>query len=74
MDLSKYMDRELKGAIRTVRVNQGKAKDSGNIYYYIELGFNNGFTKRVFLSSDESFAWCNAFDLLETENVIQNEF
>lgn len=74
MDLSKYLDRELIGAIRSMRVQQGKAKDSGNTYYYIELFFNNGYNKRLFLTSDEIFAWCNAFEMLETNKVIDNEF
>lgn len=72
--LSKYLDRDLRGAIRSMRVQQGKAKDSGNVYYYIELIFNNGYNKRLFLSSDETFAWCNAFEMLETNKVIDNEF
>lgn len=72
--LSKYLDRDLRGAIRSMRVQQGKAKDSGNVYYYIELIFNNGYNKRLFLSSDETFAWCNAFEMLETNKFIDNEF
>lgn len=72
--LSKYLDRDLRGAIRSMRVQQGKAKDSGNVYYYIELIFNNGYNKRLFLSSDETFAWCNAFEMLEINKVIDNEF
>lgn len=73
-DLQKYLNRELKGAIRSVTVGQGKAKDSGNTYYYIQLSFVNGYDKRIFLNSEESFAWCNAFEQLETEQQISAEF
>lgn len=74
MDLQQYLDQELKGAIRSVRVQQGKAKDSGNIYYYVQLIFINGYEKRIFLNNDESFAWINAFQQLESERQLTNEY
>lgn len=74
MDLQKYQDQELKGVIRSLRVMQGKAKDSGNIYYYIQMVFVNGYEKRIFLNNDETFAWVNAFDVLEQDRQLVNEY
>lgn len=64
--LAKYHNRDLRGAIQGLTVIQGTAKDSGNIYYAIELTFINGYKKRIFLRSDEQFAWVNAFEMAET--------
>lgn len=66
--LSKYLNQSLVGAIHDVRVIQGTAKETGNLYYCIELTFINGFQKRLFLKQDEQFAWCNAFDLLNEDD------
>lgn len=72
-NLAKFMGRkDLKNAITSVEVVQGTAKDSGNIYYAIELKFVNGYTKRMFLRSDESFAWANAFDLIDVQRVVDS--
>lgn len=72
--LAKYMNKNLKDVICDLQVAQGTAKDSGNIYYCIEISFINGYKKRLFLKSDEQFAWSNAFDMLETNNVIDSNF
>lgn len=72
--LQNYFNKELKDAIQSVQVVQGTAKDSGNIYYAIEITFINNYKKRLFLRSDEQFAWCNAFDMIESNQVIQNNF
>ena len=67
-ELQKYIGKSnLKGAIASLDVVQGTAKESGNIYYAVELTFINGYKKRMFLRSDEAFAWCNAFQQLETQ-------
>ena len=50
--LQKYMGRNLKNIINDIQVVQGTAKDSGNLYYAIELSFVNGYKKRLFLKSD----------------------
>lgn len=62
--MSKYLNKDLTAAIAMLRVSQGTAKETGNLYYFVELEFINGFKKRIFLKSDEQFAWCNAFDVL----------
>lgn len=72
--LQKYHNRDLRGAVQGLTVVQGTAKESGNIYYCIEITFINGFKKRIFLRSDEQFAWCNAFEMLETNNSLDSEF
>lgn len=72
--LSKYINKDLKGVIADLQVVQGTAKDSGNIYYAIEISFINGYKKRLFLRSDEQFAWTNAFDQLLTQKQVEAEF
>lgn len=72
--LAEYLNIEIKGIIKSVRVVQGTAKDSGNVYYAIELQFINGYSKRLFLRSDEQFAWVNAIEMLKTNAIIDNEF
>lgn len=64
--LAKYINQNLKDIISGIQVVQGTAKDSGNIYYCIELNFINGYSKRLFLRNEEQFAWVNA---IETLNV-----
>lgn len=68
--LSNYLNKDLKGVISNLQVVQGTAKDSGNIYYAIEISFINGYKKRLYLRSDEQFAWTNAFDQFLTEKQI----
>lgn len=72
--LSKYMGKNLKDIITDVQVVQGTAKDSGNIYYAIEISFINGYKKRLFLKNEEQFAWTNAIDQLETQIQINKNF
>lgn len=72
--LVRYLGKELKGAISSLKVVQGTARDSGNTYYAIELAFINGYTKRIFLRSDEQFAWTNAFEQLETQKQVDANF
>ena len=62
--LAKYMGQNLKGIISSINVVQGTAKDSGNTYYCIEMGFINGYKKRLYLRAEEQFAWVNAFETL----------
>lgn len=72
--LSKYLNKDLKGAIKSLTVVQGTAKDSGNVYYAIEIEFINSYKKRLFLRNDEAFAWCNAFDLIDMDKVVESAF
>lgn len=72
--LAKYLNKDLRGIISGLSVVQGTAKDSGNIYYAIELSFINGFKKRLFLQQAEQFAWTNAFEQLETQQQIDRTF
>lgn len=72
--LAEYQNQNLKGIIKSVQVVQGIAKDSGNTYYAIELQFINGYSKRLFLRSDEQFAWVNAIELLDVDKTINEQF
>lgn len=69
--LARFHNRDLRKSLASLTVVQGTAKDSGNVYYAIELGFINGYKKRIFLRSDEQFAWVNAFEQAETEEQIE---
>lgn len=72
--MSKYLNKDLKKVLSSMEVVQGTAKDSGNLYYAIELTFINGYKKRLFLRSDEQFAWTNAFDMLEAQSLVEAAF
>lgn len=71
--LSKYHNRDLTKSINNLTVVQGTSKE-GNVYFAIEITFINGYKKRIFLRSDEQFAWCNAFDMIDANKVIESEF
>ena len=73
-NLAKYLGQDLKGIISKIEVVQGTAKDSGNIYYAIELSFINGYKKRLFLKNEEQFCWANAIDILTTQKQIDSQF
>lgn len=60
MDLQQYKDEEIMDIISSVKIKEGKSKDSGNIYYYVNITFVNGYEKRLFLNNDERFAWLDA--------------
>lgn len=71
--LAHYINKNnLKGAIAELNVVQGTAKDSGNIYYCLEIKLINGFSHRLFLRDAQSFGWCNAFDMIDTDDMINN--
>lgn len=72
--LQKYLGKELKGAISSIQVAQGTAKETGNIYYAIDITFINGYKKRMFVSNAEQFAWVNAFDQLDTQVQVNANF
>ena len=72
--LAKYLDKDIKNIISNVHVVQGTAKDSGNIYYAIEMNFINGYSSRIFLRGAEAFAWVNAIETLMTQKDIDNQF
>lgn len=74
MGIEKFKDQELKDVVRSIRVYEGRAKDSGNVYYALDLHLTNGYTKRLFLNNEESFAWINALELLDTDKQIQGVF
>lgn len=74
MDLQKYLNKDLKAAISKVEVIQGTAKDSGNVYYAVEITFINGYSQRIFLRGAEQFAWTSAFDLIQTQQQIDRAF
>ena len=72
--LAAYMGRNLKDSIANVEVCQGTAKDSGNIYYYVQITFINGYPKRLYLQSAEAFAFTNAFEMIQTNSELDSNF
>ena len=72
--LAKYLNKDLRSAISGLTVVQGTAKDSGNVYYCVELSFINGYVKRIFLRNDEAFAWANAFELVQAQQQVDVRF
>lgn len=69
--LQKYFGRDdLKKSIASLEVIQGKAKDSGNIYYALDIKFINGFSKRLFPQDAEKFAITNAFELIPVQEQV----
>lgn len=71
--LAKYLSKEYKGVIQSVQVYNGTSKE-GSPYYAIDIVLCNGYKSRMFLKSAEQFAWTNAFDMIETQKQIDNNF
>lgn len=71
--MSKYLGRELKGAIDSFKVVQGTSKE-GTIYYCLEFKFANGYAQRLFPRDAERFAILNAIDYSETEKHQELDF
>lgn len=72
--LSKYQNKNLYNVIESVKVIQGTAKESGNIYYAIEIALVNGYSFRVYPKEGDRFAWVNAFEYLETNTQLDKAF
>lgn len=72
--LSKYIGKDLKASIANIEVVQGTAKDTGNLYYCLEITLINGHKYRKFMRGAEEFAWTNAFDQLETQKQVDAAF
>ena len=68
--LAQYVGKDVKKIIKKMEIVQRTSKD-GNPYFAIEMTFNNGYTKLLFINAQEQFAWTNAFDLLDTESQIE---
>lgn len=62
-ELQDYLNQDLTDSIKLLTVKQGKSKE-GTDYFYLELTFINGFTKRIFVNSTESFGFINAFQTM----------
>ena len=73
-DLSTYYGRKdlAKRVIESCNIIQGTARDSGSVYYAIEIEFVNGYKKRIFPNEAERFAILNAYDFALTSNQIDN--
>ena len=72
--MDKYLDKESKDMIDSVKLKQGVAKDSGNTYYYLDVHFINGYNTRILAFGDKQFAIQNALDQLETQKQVNSTF
>ena len=72
--MEKYMNKEYKDTIESVKVLSGQAKDSGNTYYYLNIRFINGYEARLYATGDKAFAIQNALDLFESQKTIDSAF
>lgn len=72
--LAKYIGKDLKGSVANIQVVQGTAKDSGNIYYCLEITLINGYKYRKFMRGGEDFAWLNAFEQLDAQVQVNAAF
>lgn len=72
--LQKYIGQELKDSIESVKVLSQTSKE-GTVYYYIGVKFINTYTYRIYPFKEELlFAFANAFDLLNSQKQIENNF
>lgn len=62
--LSDYENINLIESISSLSVKKGKSKE-GTDYFYLDLVFVNGFSKRIFVYQQEMFGFLNAFEQLE---------
>lgn len=60
--MENYIDINIKNTIDSLTVCQGVAKATGNPYFYLDLVFINGYSKRIFLNDDSKFAIQHAID------------
>lgn len=68
--LAPYVGQDVKNIIKKMEIVQRTSKD-GNPYFAIEMTFCNGYTKLLFVNSQELFAWTNALEMLDTEKQIE---
>lgn len=71
-ELAKYLNQEdlFQKVVKACRVVQGTARDSGNVYYCLEIEFVNGFKKRLFPNDAEKFALASAYEYLQTSKQV----
>lgn len=62
--LADYENINLIESISSFVVKKAKSKE-GTEYFYLDLTFCNGFSKRIFINQSDSFGFLNAFDQLE---------
>lgn len=53
---------DISHVISAIQLKEGKARETGNTYYYLEFDFKNGYAERVFISSKNSFGVLNALE------------
>ena len=72
--MEEYLGKEYKGAVSSLQLKQGTAKDSGNPYFYLSIKLINGYETRVFLNDDKKFAIKDAFEQVSTHKAVEDSF
>ena len=67
--LNKYIGRDVKKIVKNVNIVSAVAK-TGNPYTCVDIVLINGYTKRLFLKSEEEFCFTNAIELLDTQTIV----
>lgn len=68
--MEKYMNKNYKDVIDRIEVKSATAKDTGNLYYYLDIHFINGYSSRIYCLGDKQFAIQNALDMFDTQKVV----
>ena len=63
--LKQHLGRDVTSAIQSLEIKEGKAKQTGNPYTFLNLTFVNGYAVRIFLDSGGKFAVSQAITELE---------
>lgn len=67
--LNKYIGRDVKKIVKNIDIVSAVAK-SGSPYTCVDITLINGYTKRLFLKSEEEFCFTNAIEMLDANTII----
>ena len=56
------INQDIKFALDSLVTGEGISKGSNNPYFFLDLKFKNGYSKRVFLNSESLFCIVNAVE------------
>lgn len=71
--MEEIVNKDFKVAVKSAIVKKGTSKD-GNDYYYLSLEFVNGYEHRVFLRSDNIFAFKDALARVSHSEEAKKDF
>lgn len=71
--MNEYINTDFLKAIKSCVLKKGVSKDGAD-YLYLDLGFTNGYKKRVFINSEAEFAIRNAYETMVKANKSRDDF